>query len=170
MEQIKDYHELSTSLTNVENWLFSSGLTITDTHDENLGGVHAYIEEKTQNYGFLYPEITGYFISSLKFLSAHNQNKIDLAKNSANWLINLNKKHGGIIQSLNNNQKLVYSFDTAICANGLLDCYDLTNDKTYLDTAEKLLNWISNEVLNSNGTLKPFYDLNSKKFDIISLK
>ena len=165
MEQIKDYHELSTSLTNVENWLFSSGLTITDTHDENLGGVHAYIEEKTQNYGFLYPEITGYFISSLKFLSAHNQNKIDLAKNSANWLINLNKKHGGIIQSLNNNQKLVYSFDTAICANGLLDCYDLTNDKTYLDTAEKLLNWISNEVLNSNGTLKPFYDLNSKKFD-----
>ena len=83
-----------------------------------------------------------------------------------NWLIiNLNKKYGGIIQSLNNNQKLVYSFDTAICANGLLDCYDLTNDKTYLDTAEKLLNWISNEALNSNGTLKPFYDLNSKKFN-----
>ena len=48
MEQIKDYHELSTSFTNVENWLFSSGLAITDTYDENLGGVHAYIDGKTQ--------------------------------------------------------------------------------------------------------------------------
>jgi hypothetical protein len=154
---------LSTSFANVEKWLVSSGLTIVDKNNENLGGVHAFIDEKTQNYGFLYPEITGYFISSLKFLSSQNTIKTNLAINSANWLIKLSEKYGGIIQSLDTKDKLVYSFDTAICANGLLDCYDLTNDKKYLENAKKLLTWISDETLNSDGTLKPFYDLNLKK-------
>ncbi|MCV0430369.1 MAG: hypothetical protein K5781_02130 [Nitrosopumilus sp.] len=153
---------MSKSFDNVKDWLLSSGLTITASNDENLGAVHAYIDEKNENYGFLYPEITGYFINSLKFLSKHDEDHVDLAKNSADWLIKLFENNGGIIQSLE--QKLVYSFDTAICANGLLDCYDLTNDKKYLNYAQKLLNWISIDSLNSDGTLKPYFDLSTKKF------
>ena len=45
-----------------------SGLTITDNNNQNAGGVHAFYDEKKQEYGFLYPEITGYFLSALRFL------------------------------------------------------------------------------------------------------
>lgn len=97
---------------------------------ENLGGVHAYYNEKNKEFGFLYPEITGYFISSLRFLAMHERKEIILAQNSSTWLISLLEKYGGIVQSIDDKkQKLVYSFDTAICANGLLDCYELTHEK-----------------------------------------
>ena len=165
MEQIKDYDKLSTEVSNLQNWLLYSGLSITDKNNENLGGVHAYFDEQNQNFGFLYPEITGYFISTLKFLAAHNKKEIQFAENSSNWLVNLYENYGGIIQSLDNkNHKLVYSFDTAICANGLLDCYDLTNNQKYLNTAKKLLDWISSKTLNSDGTLIPYFDIDSNQF------
>lgn len=165
MEQIKDYHKLYPEFSNVQSWLLHSGLSITDKNDENLGGVHAYFDEKNHNFGFLYPEITGYFISTLKFLAIHNKKEIHFAENSSNWLINLFEKYGGIIQSLEKkNQKLVYSFDTAICANGLLDCYDVTGNQKYLETAKKLLNWISSKTLNSDGTLIPYFDIDSNQF------
>jgi len=166
MEQIKDYHVLNNAFYNVQKWLFTSGLTITDKNHENLGGVHAYYNEKNKEFGFLYPEITGYFISSLRFLAMHERKEIILAQNSSTWLISLLEKYGGIIQSIDDKkQKLVYSFDTAICANGLLDCYELTHEKKFLDNAKKLLDWISTKAMNTDGTLKPYFDLDLNKFD-----
>ena len=82
-----------------KNWILSSGLVVTDPKDENLGGVHSFFDEKRNEYGFLYPEITGYFTSALRFLYSVDtlQQYITLAKNSADWLINIEKKYGGII-------------------------------------------------------------------------
>ena len=151
-----------------KNWILSSGLVIRDKSNENFGGVHSFYDEKIKQYGFLYPEITGYFTSALRFLYYVDKDPtyLSLAKNSADWLINLENIYGGIIQGINthNNDKFVYSFDTGICATGILDCYLLTQDEKYLKFGQKLTDWISNEALTKNGLLLPVKDLTNSNF------
>src|SRR5690349_16699295 len=111
----------------VKNWLISSGLVVNDVKDGNHGGVHSFYDLKNNEYGFLYPEITGYYISALRFVYSQekNQKYVDLAKYSADWLISIYEKYGGIIQGLDGNRprsKNVFSFDTAICAKAMIDC------------------------------------------------
>ena len=115
----------------VKNWILESGLV--KRTSENSGGVHSFYDEKSQSFGFLYPEITGYFISTLRFIHRNENNNsylIDLAKSSSDWLISIFERYGGIVVGIDAQKtKLAFSFDTAICAKGLLDCYSLTNEK-----------------------------------------
>ncbi len=154
----------------LKNWLLTSGLAISDTNDENLGGVYSYFDTSKSEYGFIYPEITGYFLSTLRFLheiEPHAQ-LIEQSKQSADWLMKIHDKYGGIIQGIHTEeakQKLVYSFDTGICAQGILDCYQLTQEKKYLNFAQMLLTWIKNETIESDGTIKPIYNLSTQKFE-----
>jgi len=152
-----------------KKWILSSGLVVSNSENENLGGVHSYYDEKQQNYGFLYPEITGYFLSTLNFLNniENNTKYVELSKNSANWLMSIYEKYGGIIQGIydnNNQKKFVYSFDIGICSNGILDCYKLTKENKYLDFAQTLLSWITNEAIQNNGKIQSVKDLESNKF------
>ena len=154
----------------LKNWLLTSGLAISDTNDENLGGVYSYFDTSKSEYGFIYPEITGYFLSTLRFLheiEPHAQ-LIEQSKQSADWLMKIHDKYGGIIQGIHTEeakQKLVYSFDTGICAQGILDCYLLTKDEKYLDFAQMLLKWLTDEAIELDGTIKPIYNLSTQKFE-----
>ena len=152
-----------------KNWILSSGLVVSDSNNENFGGVHSYYDEKQNNYGFLYPEITGYFLSALNFLNNIDSNPkyIELSKNSVNWLMSIDQKYGGIIQGIyqkDSEKKLAYSFDTGICVTGILDCYKLTKEVKYLNFAQKLLSWIRDEAVQNNGLIQPVKDLESNKF------
>lgn len=147
----------------------SSGLVETNPNNENFGGVHSFYDEKKKEYGFLYPEITGYFSSTLRFLHSvdTNQQYIVLSKNSSDWLMKIEQKFGGIIQGINKNnstEKFVYSFDTGVCATGILDCYQLSNEEKYLKFAKKLTNWISDEALQDDNVLRALKDLNLNNF------
>ena len=86
---------MNDSFQRSKSWLVSSGLVITEKENENLGGVYSYYDEKTKSYGFLYPEITGYFLSTLRFLHSlePNDDLVKLAKNSANWLIKIHQNY-----------------------------------------------------------------------------
>ena len=78
----------------------TSGLFVSDLNNKNCGGVHSFYDEKENQYGFLYPEITGYFISCLRFLNNQHNEEIfsQYAKYSSNWLIKIYEKFGAIIQ------------------------------------------------------------------------
>ena len=93
---------MSTSYENVKNWILNSGLVITESENENYGGVHSFYDQNNEKFGFLYPEITGYNLSALCFL--HQVKKTDLyikmANASANWIIGIFEKYGAIIQGL----------------------------------------------------------------------
>ena len=161
---------LPSSFQMVKNWLISSGINLAESSDKNNGAVHSFYDSKQNEYSFLYPEITGYFLSSLRFLYdvENNSDYLILAKNSGNWLCNLYEQNGGIIQGVMPGKSQiydVYSFDTAICAKGLQDCFIITGEKKYLDYSTKMLDWIKKDVLNDNGTLKPLMNLESKKFE-----
>ena len=143
-EAQKCYAKLTSSYEKTQNWLMTSGLFVSDVNNKNCGGVHSFYDEKENQYGFLYPEITGYFISCLRFLNNQHNEEIfsQYAKYSSNWLIKIYEKYGAIIQGIDSNSKNIfsYSFDSAICAKGLLDCYELNNEKKYLDYGEQIMN------------------------------
>ena len=154
----------------LKNWLLTSGLVISDTNNENVGGVYSYFDVSKSEYGFIYPEITGYFLSTLRFLYQIEPHTllIEKSKQSADWLMKIYDKYGGIIQGIHTKeakQKLVYSFDTGICAQGILDCYLLTKEEKYLDFAQMLLKWLTDEAIELDGTIKPIYNLSTQKFE-----
>jgi uncharacterized protein YyaL (SSP411 family) len=153
----------------VKKWLISSGLVVTDVKDENFGGVYSFYDKKEGRFSFLYPEITGYYLSTLRFLYENEKNEryLDLSKASADWLIRIYGKYGGIVQGISSDTSKIYemfSFDTGICAKGLIDCFLLTRDQNYLEFAVKLVNWIIHEALDDDGTIKPFKNLQTQEF------
>jgi hypothetical protein len=158
------------SYTMTRNWLLESGIFVSDSSDQNYGGVHSFFDEEKNEFAFLYPEITGYFISTMRFLYEHEKNEkfVKLAKASSNWLIRLYDKYGGIIQGISTHgvpQKHVYSFDTGICSKGLLDCFAITKEEKFLEYAKKLNQWILNETIESNGFVKPTKNLQTNEFE-----
>lgn len=155
---------------NLEEWILSSGLVVKDSQNENYGGVHAYYDIQNREYGFLYPEITGYFLSLLRFLYERESKEkyIKLSQISGNWLIKIIDEYGGIIQGISNDKtklNFIYSFDTTICAKGLLDCFLITNNEKYLEYGKKLCDWIIDEALEPNGTIKPVKNIEKNKFE-----
>ena len=160
---------MSQSFEDVKNWLFNSDLVINDENNKNCGAVHSYFDESQNKFGFLYPEITGYFLSTLRFLNSIEKNDIyiDYGKKSANWLLSLYDKYGGIIQGIYNLEPklLSYSFDTAICAKGLLDYYLFSDDKKFLNFAKKLITETIDQSIESDGTIKPYKNLINNNFE-----
>jgi len=106
----------------------------------------------------------------MRFLQTtfHDQKYVERAESAALWLMKLKNEYGGIIQGIktqNNNQQLVYSFDTGICAKGFLDCYEITKKNKFLEISKNLINWIIDEALESDGTIKPIKNLKTGKFE-----
>lgn len=161
---------MPTNYDRVKNWFLNSGIIVSDNKNINYGATYSFYDESNAIFSFLYPEITGYSASALSFLYKieHNDNYLAIAKASSNWLIKLFDEHGGIIQGIDNgiNSKRkfnAYSFDTAICANGLLDCYSITKESNLLEYSKKFIDWIF-QSLDDDGTLMPFMDLEKKQF------
>lgn len=155
---------MQNTLKKAINWLTSSGLFISDENDQYYGGVHSFYDLNQKKYGFIYPEITGYFISANRFLYTidKNENFIKNAKISSNWIIDIYNKYNGIIQGINHNeknQKLVYSFDTAICATGLIDSFLLTKEERYLNYSQKMIDELIEEAIGEDGTVLAFKNI-----------
>jgi len=160
---------LKESNNKLKNWIINSGISESSNDPLLNGAVHSFYDLKNNTFGFLYPEITGYFIDTMHFLyNTEKQEKYKLlAEASANWLIIVYEKYGGIIMGIENNtptQNLSFSFDTGICSTSMFKCYELTNNKKYLDFGVSLLNWINSGSIENNGTILPFFDHNKKTF------
>ncbi|MFM7795289.1 MAG: hypothetical protein ACKO7N_00830, partial [Candidatus Nitrosotenuis sp.] len=160
---------MSSQFEQVRNWLLNSGLYVSEKSDEQHGGVHSFYDMKERKFGFLYPEITGYYISTMRFLYTHEkkQQYLDYAKDSSDWLTKIYKNYGTIIQGISSEpsqQKLAYSFDISICAKGLMDYYILSNDDSYLKTAKEMMVSVMEDAVDVDGTIKPFKSIDSKKF------
>lgn len=160
---------LSANFEQVKNWLTSSGLYVSDEADANYGAVNSFFDEKANRFGFLYSEITGYYISTMCFLydKEKNQDYVKKAQSSVDWLIKIYERYGGIIQGISQDdskQNLVYSFDTAICAKGLLDYYKISQNEKYLEYSLKMIDTISNAI-EQDGTIRPFKKTGGQNFE-----
>lgn len=94
----------------------------------------------THDKGPIYPEITAYATSLSCILYARREDKkfLERAETCARYMIKINKK--GAVQCFSDN--LIYTFDTGIFISSMFDLYALTQEKVYLNEAEKSLNWL----------------------------
>jgi len=160
---------LSSSYESVKDWILNSGIYETDPTNENYGGVHSYFDENENKFSFLYPEITGYFISTMRFLFEHEKNQgfLKAAQSSAEWLIRIYEKYGAIIQGINNDDSKVplsYSFDTSICINGILDYYLMSNNIQHLEYSKRMIQSQITHAIEEDGTILPFRKLDSNQY------
>jgi rhamnogalacturonyl hydrolase YesR len=160
---------LSSSYVSVKDWLLNSGIYESDPTNENYGGVYSFFDENENKFSFLYPEITGYYISTMRFLfeQEKKQEFLQVAKSSAEWLIRIYEKYGSIIQGINSNnskEPLSYSFDTGICVNGILDYYLMSNNIQYLEYSERMIKTLIRYAIENDGTILPFRKLDPEKY------
>ena len=160
---------MSLNYENLKDWISNSELIVSNTNNENYGGVYSFYDESKKKYSFLYPEITGYSASTLSFLHEISpDSKLDeLAKANTTWLINIFQQFDSIVQGISSDkkrQKFAYTFDAAICAKGLLDYYKINNSSELLDAAKSLLTWIV-PAINNDGTVLPYKNLESNSFE-----
>jgi len=146
----------------------TSGLFISEKNDKDCGGVFSFFDEQNKEFSFLYPEITGYFISALKFLNyvENDEKYLQYAKYSCDWLIQIYEKYGSIIQGIkldSPTSNFSYSFDSAICAKGVLDYYEISKNPYYLDYAKEILSDLRDKSIQTDGSVIPFKDFTTNQ-------
>ena len=159
---------LNDAFQQVKSWLMSSGLFISEKNDKDCGGVFSFFDEQNKEFSFLYPEITGYFISALKFLNyvENDEKYLQYAKYSCDWLIQIYEKYGSIIQGIkldSPTSNFSYSFDSAICAKGVLDYYEISKNPYYLDYAKEILSDLRDKSIQTDGSVIPFKDFTTNQ-------
>ena len=159
---------LNDAFQRVKSWLMTSGLFISEKNDKDCGGVFSFFDEQNKEFSFLYPEITGYFISALKFLNhvENDEKYLQYAKYSCDWLIQIYEKYGSIIQGIKLNSptsNFSYSFDSAICAKGVLDYYEISKNPYYLDYAKEILSDLRDKSIQTDGSVIPFKDFTTNQ-------
>jgi len=140
------------------------------------GGITASYDTRKREYSFLYTEITGYCISFLSLLhlySPNEENKRRLVK-STEWIIKTMSYKGsdpyaqGAVSWQYDFQQgkatKAYSFDCAVCSKALLDAYLVSGNTNFLEQAEKILELVTNIMMNEDGSIKPAYDWEEQRF------
>lgn len=160
-------NRLMTLPANVEqvlDWLAKSAVYRAD------GGVNQGYNWQEQSYPFVYCEITGYAVSS--FVCAHRWTQdgryLDLAQQSARFLIALQDQikdesiRGAIPHGLTLPDEQVirqyYSFDVAMCLQGLLDLHADQPSPALLESARGIGNWLITRMQQDNGSFLATYD------------
>lgn len=145
----------NTELT--KNWLLGSGI------QNNDGSINSWYDLEKNIYPYIYPETTGYAITSFLFINRQKPERllVERAKMAADWLIKRNATHEN-----SNNEKpeprFIYAFDNGMILTGLMNIYEETKEKKYLEGAKK----IADELLKmqkENGEFYAFYNKNTKE-------
>jgi hypothetical protein len=115
------------------------------------GLAHSYDAEK-DCWVKPYPEVTGYLIS---YFSEYFHDVPPKILYAAKHLCKIQHEKGGYF-SFNDNRYL-FTFDTAQIMHGLASLYKRTNEKKYFDAAKKCAEFII-EMQIDNGAMFPIYD------------
>ncbi len=143
-------------------WLLNSGILDRSDNERNRGGIHAWFCQRHNRFSFMYPEITGYGLSTLAFTQREfcNPHVMDRAEEILNWLQN-NVRGGNTDAPAGlpariyarplktvSDYNFVYSFDTAMIGSGLMNMFSINRDRRYIDLATKMFQTV-------NGMYRP---------------
>ncbi|MDV2502410.1 MAG: hypothetical protein RX318_00435 [bacterium] len=126
-------------------WLMGSGIQNDNSNLHLEGGINAWYDCIEKQYSFVYPEATGYGITTLVYLYKILNDSIFLekAKLAANWLIEHawddSTGHFPYKYDLGSNSfiPLAYAFDEGMILNGLVNLYRETGDRRYEETVNR---------------------------------
>lgn len=169
-------HDARESADALAEWLVKSGVQVADIARRSCGGLHAGYETDSHQWTFVYPEITGYAISVycvLYRVSGREQYRM-AATNAAAFLLRYQatSDFGGaagafpqaIVEPDDAPSRAYYSFDTAMCIQGLLALYGVTGDEALKAAAQRAGNWLLTMQL-EDGCFRARYDLETDSAD-----
>ena len=160
----------------------ASGWILNSSIQSEKGGFYAWYDSDKGEYPYLYSEISGYGITALLFLSKlfGADELIGRARMSADWLIRTSlHPSGGVRTRLYKNDETadetysfsaenIFSFDTGMVLNGMINLHGVTSEKRFLETAGILAEFLIKNMQNRDGSLSAVY--NAKKKTKIVLK
>ena len=145
-------------------WLLHSGIQDKESDARSRGGVHAWFDLPKHTFSFLYPEITGYYLTTLLYLHSvePKEEYIEHAVQSGEWLLReaRDPKTGAFRCRLKDGEWLprICSFDNGMCINGLTHLFRVTKEKKYLDAASEVATWLIRAMQKPDGSFFPKYD------------
>jgi len=152
------------------NWLAQSDIYHANGQEEALGGVNQGYNWQQKRYPFIYSEITGYAITV--FVNAYrwtgNEQYLTQACQSADFLLKVQSSDpndasfGAIAHGLSlpglELRRQYYSFDAAMCLQGLLDLHAVAPTPKILETSRRVGNWLMNRMQQDNGAFLALYN------------
>ncbi len=173
---------LNKDISSLINWLSNSDILNKEpkhiAHSVNNG--YNWIKHK---YSYVYNEITGYAISTYIYLyKVYDEPKyLNLAKQISTYLLSIQDKNPNsktvgaffyAFQQPNLEQSnLYYCFDNFIIIQGLIDLYEVTEDRNLLDAAQITADFVlSMSHTINDGSYWARYDKNNDKFDFPTAK
>ena len=79
------------AIVNASNWILESGIQNITTNDPKINGsFNAWFETDTNNYPYIYSEITGYMVTMMCYLFdlQKDERLIERGKMGGEWLLN----------------------------------------------------------------------------------
>lgn len=152
------------------DWLTNSDVRIQDPQSIAFGGTCQGYNWEQKKYPFVYSEITGYAISA--YVSAYrwtnDKHYLDLATEAADFLLRVQAlanqdgeagaiPHGYSVPELMLTRQY-YSFDAAMCLQGLLDLNAIQPSEKLLDSSQSVGEWLITKMQQSDGSFLAMYD------------
>ena len=158
-------------------WLSHSGIRYDNGHELANGGVNRGYDWTNGQYEYIYSEITGYAVSA--FVNSYRwtgeEKYLSLARQSADYVMRVQNQHqdprtlGGIPHSVSLTSHEInhkyYSFDTAICLQGLLDLYAVEPTPALKSASEAIGTWLHQQTQLEDGAFLAVYDPDAQKDD-----
>ena len=159
------------------NWLLETGIRNKDPNYSSFGSInHGYrVSSKGNTYSYAFTEITGYAISCfLNFAKwFDNTNYFEAAQQAGEYLLRIQnlsdrEAYGAFMHSRDlvseQSRDEYYSFDAAVCINGLLDLYESTGNVEYRKASELAGQWLVEKMQKSDGSFLALYDGSMKRY------
>jgi uncharacterized protein YyaL (SSP411 family) len=156
------------------NWLVHSDVRLTNEGPAQ-GGVCQGYNWKKRSYPFVYSEITGYAVSTFNnaFRWTGEEQYLTLAKQSSDFLLKLQNvtapdemveaiPHGLSLPELQPLYRY-YSFDAAMCLQGILDLDAVCPSPELHKSARAIGDWLVERMQEDNGSFLSMYDAENRK-------
>lgn len=152
------------------NWLVHSDVRHANGDQVVRGGVNRGYNWRQRSYPFVYSEITGYAVST--FVNAYrwtdDESYVVLARQSADFLLGVQDldgkdvvrgaiPHGLSLPDLELRRQY-YSFDAAMCLQGLLDLNAIQSAQELQSSAQAIGDWLLGRMQQDNGAFLSMYD------------
>ncbi len=144
---------ITAALHLAENWLLKSGAQFTHPDPQLSGGFAGWYDQKSGDYPYLYPEITGYAVTWLmgRYRRTGDSKYLHSATAAAQWLIQSTDPVTGGFPALiplrtsrfDNKQASIYTFDAGVILTGLTQLSGVTQDEKVLSTASRTADWLT---------------------------
>ena len=159
------------ALALAERWVLGSGVQVSG-RGRSAGAFNAWYDFESHRFQYVYPEITGYGITTLLYIRArHGGNDLlEGAKAAGDWVIR-HAMHpcGGIrprdyyerqersaVFSFERN--LIVTFDSGMVLFGLTNLYEATGKTLYLNAARRVGDFLLDRAQKRNGSFHACYE------------